>query len=211
MIARRSTATRRLDEEGPPQLGPAAPAAGRRDRLQPLLLVEARARPPSSSRRTTRRACSRPPGRCPPAPPLEAVEQYYRACLNSRGYVRDKQIDPPPPGSYRGIENGEEFNAAAQAVDGPGAAAGLRAAARPARRPEGARPDHGGRVRHDAQAPGGRRDAGALTPAPAPPRRRPRSRRRRPAQLAGRWYGRDGSDSRHPRATGGSSTGTGSS
>ena len=46
---------------------------------------------------------------------LDAVRQYYRACLNSRGYVRDKQLDPPPPGSYRGIENSEEFNAAAQA------------------------------------------------------------------------------------------------
>jgi hypothetical protein len=46
---------------------------------------------------------------------LEAVEQYYRACLTSRGYVRDKQVDPPPPGSYRGIERGEEFNAAVQA------------------------------------------------------------------------------------------------
>jgi hypothetical protein len=46
---------------------------------------------------------------------LDAVRQYYRACLNSRGYVRDKQVDPPPPGSYRGIENSEELNAAAQA------------------------------------------------------------------------------------------------
>ena len=46
---------------------------------------------------------------------LDAVRQYYRTCLNSRGYVRDKQLDPPPPGSFRGIENSEEFNAAAQA------------------------------------------------------------------------------------------------
>ncbi len=45
---------------------------------------------------------------------LDAVEQYYRACLTSRGYLRDKQLDPPPPGSYRGIENTEDFNAAVQ-------------------------------------------------------------------------------------------------
>jgi hypothetical protein len=45
----------------------------------------------------------------------EAIEQYYRACLTSRGNVRDKQVDPPPPGSYRGIEDSEEFETAAQA------------------------------------------------------------------------------------------------
>ncbi len=32
-------------------------------------------------------------------------EQLYRACLSARAYVRDKQFDPPPPGSYRGIED----------------------------------------------------------------------------------------------------------
>jgi hypothetical protein len=31
-------------------------------------------------------------------------EQRYRACLSARGWVREKQIDPPPPGWYRGIE-----------------------------------------------------------------------------------------------------------
>ena len=46
----------------------------------------------------------------------DAIETFYRACLGARGYGRDKQADPPPPGSYRGIENGEEFTAAAQAV-----------------------------------------------------------------------------------------------
>jgi hypothetical protein len=55
-------------------------------------------------------------GALPPGAALEAVEQYYRACLNARGYLRDKQLDPPPPGSYRGIENGEEFDAAVQAA-----------------------------------------------------------------------------------------------
>jgi hypothetical protein len=46
----------------------------------------------------------------------DAIETLYRACLGARGYVRDKQFDPAPPGSYRGIESGEEFTAAAQAV-----------------------------------------------------------------------------------------------
>lgn len=32
------------------------------------------------------------------------VEQMYRSCLNAKGWVRDKQFDPPPPGWYRGIE-----------------------------------------------------------------------------------------------------------
>ena len=41
-------------------------------------------------------------GTLPSGASLEAVEQYYRACLNSRGYVRDKQVNPPPPGSCRG-------------------------------------------------------------------------------------------------------------
>ncbi len=28
----------------------------------------------------------------------------YRACLEARQWVRKKEIDPPPPGSYRGFE-----------------------------------------------------------------------------------------------------------
>ena len=28
----------------------------------------------------------------------------YRACLTARGYTRDKQFEPVPPGVYRGIE-----------------------------------------------------------------------------------------------------------
>lgn len=31
-------------------------------------------------------------------------DEMYRACLASRGYRREKQIEPPPPGWYRGIE-----------------------------------------------------------------------------------------------------------
>ncbi len=32
------------------------------------------------------------------------VDSLYRVCLTARGYTREKQYDPPPPGSYRGIE-----------------------------------------------------------------------------------------------------------
>jgi hypothetical protein len=31
-------------------------------------------------------------------------DQQYRACLSARGWVREKKVDPPPPGWYRGIE-----------------------------------------------------------------------------------------------------------
>ena len=32
------------------------------------------------------------------------TENVYRPCLWARGYTRDKQVEPPPPGFYRGIE-----------------------------------------------------------------------------------------------------------
>lgn len=32
------------------------------------------------------------------------TESSYRACLRGRGYSRDKQVEPPPPSFYRGIE-----------------------------------------------------------------------------------------------------------
>ena len=32
------------------------------------------------------------------------IEQLYRSCLSAKGWVRDKQYDPPPPGWYRGVE-----------------------------------------------------------------------------------------------------------
>ncbi len=32
-------------------------------------------------------------------------ERVYRGCLTMRGYTRAKRFDPPPPGSYRGIED----------------------------------------------------------------------------------------------------------
>jgi hypothetical protein len=116
---------------------------------------------------------------------LEAVEQYYRACLNHRGYARDKQVDPPPPGSYRGIENGEEFGAAVEAAMAQGA--------RPGFEPELARLDDlkaRGRITEDEYATMRRRlvegvTPGALTPAP------PAGAATAAHSLAGRWYGRD--------------------
>jgi len=114
---------------------------------------------------------------------LEAVEQYYRACLTSRGYVRDKQVDPPPPGSYRGIERGEEFNAAVQAAG---------QAPRQGFEQQLAQLDDlkaRGRITEDEYATIRKRlveevTPGALTPAPAVAAPAPRT-------LAGRWYGGD--------------------
>jgi len=58
--------------------------------------------------------CGQQAGATLPGSAAEAVEQYYRACLNSRGYVRATQFDPPPVGSYRGIEDTEQFAALAR-------------------------------------------------------------------------------------------------
>jgi hypothetical protein len=44
---------------------------------------------------------------------VDVIDQRYRACLAGRGYVREKQFDPPAPGSYRGIESEEELTAGA--------------------------------------------------------------------------------------------------
>jgi hypothetical protein len=128
-------------------------------------------------------------GALPAGAALEAVEQYYRACLGSRGYVRDKQVEPPPSGSYRGIERGEEFDAAVQAA--------------------GQTPRQGfeqqlaqlddlkarGRITEDEYATMRKRlvdgvTPGALTAAPpAPPA--PAAPATPPRTLAGRWYGTD--------------------
>ena len=121
---------------------------------------------------------------------LQAVEQYYRACLNSRGYLRDKQLDPPPPGSYRGIESGEEFNAADQAAAGQAPRQGFEQ--------QLAQLDDlkaRGRITEDEYAtmrkrlvegvtPGALTAAPPVPPAPAAPATPPRS-------LAGRWCGGD--------------------
>ena len=36
--------------------------------------------------------------------PSSAVQGIYRACLQARGWTRDKQYHPVPEGWYRGIE-----------------------------------------------------------------------------------------------------------
>lgn len=44
----------------------------------------------------------------PTTPTLKSgvfVHDLYRACLQAKGWVRDKQYDPPPPGWYRGVED----------------------------------------------------------------------------------------------------------
>ena len=129
-------------------------------------------------------------GTLPAGAALEAVEQYYRACLNSRGYVRDKQVDPPPPGSYRGIENSEEFNAAVQAAMARGP--------RQSFEQELAQLDDlkaRGRITEDEYATMRKRlvegvTPGALSPGPQVSAA-PVAAATPPRSLAGRWYGRD--------------------
>lgn len=128
----------------------------------------------------------------PPGSSAEAFEQVYRGCLNSRGYVRDKQFDPPPPGYWRGIEDNDQFSSAAQAVMG--------------RAPQQSLEQQLAQL-DDLKARGRITDAeyatmrkrivegatpGALTAPPAPPP--PPAVAAAPARaLAGRWYGRNGS------------------
>ena len=66
------------------------------------------------SRECVQQAKSTPPG---PVSSLAAdlIEQRYRTCLAGRGYLREKQLDPPAAGSYRGIESEEELAAGAPA------------------------------------------------------------------------------------------------
>jgi hypothetical protein len=128
---------------------------------------------------------------------LDAIRQYYRACLNSRGYVRDKQLDPPPPGSYRGIENSEEFNAAAQAAMPQGPRQGFE---RQSFEQQLAQLDDlkaRGRITDDEYATMRKRLVEGVTPAaltpPPPVAVAPVPAVPAPRSLAGRWYGRDGS------------------
>ncbi len=114
----------------------------------------------------------------------EAVETLYRSCLSARDYYRDKQVDPPPPGSYRGVESGEEFTAAARAA---------AAAPRQTFEEQLAQLDDlktRGRITEEEYAVMRRRlvegvTPGTLTPAAAP------ATLVEPPTLAGRWYGRD--------------------
>lgn len=128
-------------------------------------------------------------GTLPSGPSLDTVRQYYRGCLNSRGYVRDKQMDPPPPGSYRGIENSEEFNAAVQAAMAPGS--------RQTFEQQLAQLDDlkaRGRITEDEYATMRKRLVEGVTPGaltPAPPVPPPAVAATPPRSLAGRWYGGD--------------------
>jgi len=129
-------------------------------------------------------------GALPSGASLEAVEQYYRACLGSLGYARDKQVDPPPPGSHRGIESGEEFNAAVQAA--------MAQAPRSGFEQQLAQLDDlkaRGRITEDEYATMRKRlvesvTVGALTPVPAVSGPAAGSAAP-PPTLTGRWYGRD--------------------
>lgn len=122
--------------------------------------------------------------------PLDAVRQYYRACLSSRGYARGKQFDPPPPGFYRGIENSEEFNAAAQVA--------MARVPRQTFEQQLAQLDDlkaRGRITEDEYATMRKRLVEGVTPgtftAPPPPPPPPPPPVAAQSSLAGRWYGSD--------------------
>jgi hypothetical protein len=129
-------------------------------------------------------------GALPPGASSEAVEQYYRACLNSRGYVRAKQLDPPPPGSYRGVESGEEFAGAVQATTtrGPQQSFEQQLAQLDDLKARG-------RITEDEYTTMRKRlvegvTPGALTPEPAVPAA-PADAPPPPRSPSGRWYGSD--------------------
>jgi hypothetical protein len=125
----------------------------------------------------------------PPGAAVEAVEQYYRACLNSRGYVRATQLDPPPAGSYRGIEDTEQFAALARTA---------AAAQRQTFEQQLAVLDDlktRGRITPEEYATMRKRLVESATPAslaPAPAIGAGAPAATAAAPLAGRWYGRGG-------------------
>jgi hypothetical protein len=113
---------------------------------------------------------------------LDAIEQFYRACLQSRGYVRDTHADPPPPGFFRGLEDSEEFDAAVQAA--------LARAPRQTFEQQLAHLDDlkaRGRITEDEYAAMRKRLVDGATPAALSP---PAPAIAAPRPLAGRWYGR---------------------
>lgn len=115
---------------------------------------------------------------------VEAVEQFYRACLQSRGYARDTQVDPPPPGFFRGVENSEEFSAAIQAA--------AAQAPRQSFEQQLAQLDDlkaRGRITEDEYAAMRKRLVETATPAALAA---PMPAIATPPSLAGRWYGRAG-------------------
>jgi len=123
-----------------------------------------------------------PPGRS--AQP-EAVETLYRSCLSARGYVRDKQVDPPPPGFYRGVEDTEEFIFAARAA----AAAPRHTFEQQLTQLDDLKAR--GRITEEEYATMRRKLVDGVSPsALAPPSPAPTTIEE-PLSLSGRWYGRD--------------------
>jgi hypothetical protein len=124
-------------------------------------------------------------GTLPPGATVEAVEQLYRAC---RGYVRASQLDPPPAGSYRGIEDAEQFAALSRTSS---------AAQRQTFEQQRAQLDdlkERGRITPEEYALMRRRlvegaTPASLAPVPAAVAAAPTAT---DASLAGRWYGRGG-------------------
>ena len=116
---------------------------------------------------------------------VEAVEQFYRACLQSRGYVRDTQTDPPPPGFHRGLEQSEEFRSAmhAAAVQGPRLSFEQQLAQLDELKARG-------RITDDEYAVMRKRLVEGATPAALAPA--PAAIAAPPASVEGRWYGRTG-------------------
>ena len=114
----------------------------------------------------------------------EAVETLYRSCLSARGYVRDKQVEPPPPGFYRDVEDTKEFVFAARAA---------AAAPRQTFEQQLAQLDDlkaRGRITEEEYAPMRRRLVEGVTPGALTPPASPVAIEE-PPTLAGRWYGRD--------------------
>jgi hypothetical protein len=122
----------------------------------------------------------------PPGAAVETVEQYYRACLFSRGYLRATQFDPPPAGWYRGIEDTEQFAALARSGAAPWRSFEQQLAQLDDLKARGLiTPEEYATIR--------RRLVESATPAslmPAPATVAPAASAEAP--LAGRWYGRGG-------------------
>jgi len=115
----------------------------------------------------------------------EAIEQYYRACLNSRGYARAAQWDPAPPGSYRGVEDTAEFAGIARGAAG----------ARQSLDQQLAQLDElkaRGRITPEEYAAMRKRLIETATPTTLAPPAPPPAAAPAVPSLDGRWYGRGG-------------------
>ena len=144
---------------------------------------------PEQFRRDNQECLSQTSATLPPGAAVEAVEQVYRSCLNTRGWVRDKQFDPAPPGSFRGVEDSETFATAARATG--------QAARQPFEQQLAQLDDlkARGRITDEEYATMRRRLVEGVTPGaltPSAPATTPAATAAAPT-LDGRWYGRNGS------------------